>query len=133
MEQAVDALVRRFFAAFDNRAGSIVDLPALRDLFVPAAVIVRKSAAITEMWSVSQFLEPRQALLTDGSLADFHEWEVDASTFVSGDIACRTLRYRKEGQLNGVPFEGEGTKSMHFVRIDDQWRITSIIWQDSEP
>ncbi|HUR19636.1 MAG TPA: ribose 5-phosphate isomerase B [Vicinamibacterales bacterium] len=129
----IDTLVRRFFAAFDNRAGAIVDLPALRDLFVPGAIIVRKSAAMTETWSVSQFLEPRQALLTDGSLADFHEWEVDASTFVFGDIACRTLRYGKEGRLHGAPFGGDGTKSMHFVRTDGQWRITSIIWQDSEP
>jgi ribose 5-phosphate isomerase B len=131
-DDAIDALAREFFAAFDNRAGVLVELLALKEMFVPGAIIVKKSAAATETWSVNQFLEPRQALLTDGSLTDFHEWEVDASTFVSGDIACRTLRYSKEGQLNGASFGGQGTKSMHFVRIDGQWRITSIIWQDTQ-
>ncbi len=131
-DDAIDAIAHRFFAAFDNRPGAIVDLLALRGMFVPEAIIVRNSAAVTEAWSVSEFLEPRQKLLTGGSLADFHEWEVEASTFVSYGIACRTLRYKKEGQLNGVPFNGEGVKSMHFVRIDGQWRITSIVWQDLE-
>ncbi len=130
-ETSIDSLVLGFFAAFDNRGGAIVDLNALKALFVPGAIVVRNSAAATETWSVSQFLEPRQVLLTDGTLTNFHEWEVDASTLVFGGIACRTLRYRKEGHLNGVPFSGEGMKSMHFVRIDGEWCITSIIWQDS--
>jgi ribose 5-phosphate isomerase B len=132
-DSAIDRLVRKFFAAFDNRAGAIVDLNALREMFVPEAVVVRNSSAGADVMSVSRFLEPRQVILRDGSLVDFHEWEVDASTYVSDGIACRTLQYEKEGSLNGVPFHGRGTKSMHFVRIDGQWRITSIIWQDSEP
>jgi ribose 5-phosphate isomerase B len=131
-DSAIDALVREFFAAFDNRAGALVDLLALREVFVPGAIIVRHSAKTTETWSVEQFIEPRQALLTDGSLTDFHEWEVDASTHVSDGIACRILRYKKEGRLDGARFGGGGTKSMHFVRIDGRWRITSIVWQDSE-
>ncbi len=129
-DTSIDVLVGGFFAAFDNRAGVIVDLMALREMFVPGALIVKNSVASSETWSVSQFLEPRQVLLTDGSLTDFHEWESDASTFVFDGIACRTLHYKKEGRLNGVPFTGEGMKSMHFVRIDGVWRITSIIWQD---
>ena len=132
-DSAIDKLARKFFAAFDNRAGAIVDLNALREMFVPEAVIVRNSSAGADVMSVSRFLEPRQVILSDGSLVDFHEWEVDASTYVSDGIACRTLQYEKAGSLNGVPFHGRGTKSMHFVRIDGQWRITSIIWQDAEP
>ena len=132
-DAAIDALVREFFAAFDNRAGALVDLPALREMFVPGAIIVKHSAESTETWSVDEFLEPRQVLLTDGSLTGFHEWEVDASTHVFDGIASRTLRYKKEGRMNGAQFGGGGAKSMHFVRIDGRWRITSIIWQDSPP
>lgn len=132
MYRSLDTLVRTFFAAFDNRAGVTVKLDALRDLFAPGAVIVKSSTQSAEILTVSQFIEPRQTLLTDGSLVDFHEWEIDASTFMFGGIACRTLRYGKKGRLNGVPFSGEGRKSIHFARIDGLWRITSIIWQDAD-
>ncbi len=82
--------------------------------------------------SVDAFISPARQLLTDGSLVDFHEWEVDATTFVFGGIACRTLRYAKQGILNGVAFSGEGMKSIHLARTAEGWRITSVIWQDAE-
>ena len=132
MSESLDDLVRRFFAAFDNRAGTVVNLNAIRGCFAQGAIVFRSSAGSRETMTVDQFIEPRQALLTNGSLVDFHEWEVEASTFLYGEIACRTLRYRKEGMLNGAPLSGEGRKSIHLVRIDGHWRITSIIWQDSD-
>ena len=133
MYRSLETLVRTYFTAFDNRDGATIKLDELRPLFAPGAVIVKSSTQTSEVMTVSQFLEPRQTLLTDGSLTDFHEWEIDASTFMFGGIACRTMRYGKKGRLNGVPFSGEGRKSMHFTRIDRQWRITSILWQDADP
>jgi hypothetical protein len=132
MQRQIETLVREFFSAFDNRAGRTVDLNALRALFVRGALIVKNSEASSEALSVDAFIQPRQALLTDGSLVDFHEWEVEATTFIFGGIACRTLRYAKNGILNGVPFAGEGMKSIHLARTDDSWRITSIVWQDAD-
>lgn len=132
MQDQIDSLVREFFSAFDNRAGRKMDPAALRSLFGPSALIVKNTGSTSESLSVHAFIQPREVLLTNGALVDFHEWEVEATTFVFGGIACRTLRYAKEGRLNGAPYSGEGMKSMHFAQTADGWRITSIIWQDAE-
>ncbi len=133
MQSQIDHIVREFFLAFDNRNGRRVDLGALRPLFVPGALIVKNTLTASETMSVDEFIRPRQALLTGGGLVDFHEWEVDSSTFVFGGIACRTLRYAKDGILQGIPFSGEGVKSLHLSRSDAGWRISSMVWQDAEP
>lgn len=130
MKHQIDAVVEEFFSAFDNRNDRVVDLSGISCLFVPTALIVRSVGEASELLSVDEFIQPRQELLTDGSLRDFHEVELEASTFIFGDIACRTLRYAKTGFLDGSSFSGEGMKSMHFARLDGCWRITSIIWQD---
>lgn len=132
MQHQIDSIAREFFSAFDNRAGRKVDLSALRSRFLPGALIVKNTQSSSESMSVEEFIQPRQVLLTNGSLVDFHESEIDATTLCFGGIACRTLRYAKEGVLNGAPYSGEGMKSMHFVKTADGWRITSIIWQDAE-
>jgi hypothetical protein len=132
MQSQIDALIGEFFAAFDNRAGRKVDLTSLRSLFVHGALIVKNTATSSETLSVDAFIQPRQALLTNGSLVEFHEWEIDATTFIFDGIACRTLRYAKDGILNGAPFAGEGMKSIHLARTHEGWRITSIVWQDAD-
>ena len=131
-QSQIDALVAEFFSAFDNRHGRAVDLPGIRLLFLPTARIVKSTGEALELLSVDEFLQPRQILLTDGSLKDFYEVEVEAKTFIFGDIACRTLRYAKRGILNGVSFVGEGMKSIHLARLDGCWRIASIVWQDED-
>ena len=133
MQDQIDLLVREFFSAFDNRAGRKMEPAALRSLFIPSAVIVKNTESSSETMTVDAFIQPRQVLLENGSLVDFHEWEVDATTFIFGGIACRTLRYAKEGTFNGAPYSGEGMKSMHFAKTAEGWRITAIIWQDAEP
>ena len=40
------------------------------------------------------------------------------------------LRYAKRGTLDGVAFEGGGTKSLQFVRTERAWKIASLVWTD---
>ena len=127
---AIDEIARRFFAAFDNRGGNEPDFDDLRSLFIEGAVIVRVANAKPDVMNIDAFIAPREALLTGGSLIDFHEWEEEAQTSVSGDIAWRRCTYRKSGTMNGTPFRGAGMKIMSFARSDTRWYIASVLWQD---
>jgi len=130
--QRIDALIARFFAAFDNRNHVAPRLERVADCFTDKATVVRRSPTGADIYTVEEFARPRIDLLTGGSLLQFHEWEVDAKTDVFAGIATRISRYRKSGLLEGRDYSGSGTKCFHLVDLDSGWRISSLAWVDDD-
>ena len=125
----IDGVVGSFFAAFASGPDVRARLDALRESFLPEAVIVR-GGLDPAIYDVDGFIAPRAELLTGGRLAGFREWEVDGRTDLFGDVAARTCTYAKEGVLDGRPFSGRGFKTLQFVRLDGRWRISALAWDD---
>jgi len=125
----IDALTAEFLGAFDNRGGRSADVARIRRLVLPGGVIVKTGPEFT-VYTVDEFIEPRQRLLADGRLAEFSEWETSERTEIAGGIASRFSEYRKSGVLDGEPFEGGGTKTVQFVRTPEGWRISAVAWYD---
>ncbi|MDT7847645.1 nuclear transport factor 2 family protein [Streptomyces justiciae] len=125
----IDAVVAEFFGAFDNRGGKAADVARIRRLVIPGGVIVLTGPKYT-VYSVDEFIEPRERLLADGRLVEFSEWETSERTEIAGDIASRFGEYRKAGILDGEPFEGGGTKTIQFVHAPEGWRIAAFSWYD---
>jgi hypothetical protein len=129
-QQAIEAIVRTFFAAFTSAPDSADRLDALRAVFLPEAVIVRTGGGEPAVYGVDSFIAPRQALLSGGSLVDFSEWEVRGHTEIFGDIAQHFGSYAKAGVQDGTPFTGRGMKTLQFVRTPAGWRISAAAWDD---
>ncbi|MFC9299504.1 DUF4440 domain-containing protein [Streptomyces sp. NPDC057011] len=125
----IDRVTAEFFGAFDNRGGKAADVARLRRLVLPGGVIVHAGPELT-VYTVEEFVEPRERLLGDGRLVEFSEWETTERTEIAGGIASRFGEYRKSGILDGEPFEGAGTKTMQFVRGPEGWRIAAFSWCD---
>jgi hypothetical protein len=127
---AIADIVRTFFAAFTSGPESGERLDALRAVFLREAVIVRTCGLTPAVYDVDGFIAPRQALLSGGTLVDFHEWEEDGHTEVFGDVAHHFCRYAKEGVQDGTAFTGRGRKTIQLVRTTDGWRISAAAWDD---
>lgn len=125
----IDALTADFFGAFDNVGGKAADVARIRRLMLPGGVIVVTGPKF-QAYTVEEFIEPRQRLLSEGRLVEFSEWETSERTEIEGDIASRFGTYRKSGTLDGEPFEGSGTKTIQFVRTPQGWRIAAFSWHD---
>ena len=125
----IDVLAAELFAAFDNRGGKAADVARIRRLVLPDGVIVKTGPEFT-VYTVDEFIEPRRQLLSEGRLVEFSEWETAERTEIAGDIASRFCEYRKSGILDGEPFEGDGTKTIQFVRTSEGWRIAAFAWYD---
>ncbi len=82
------------------------------------------------VWDVDAFVAPRAAMLGDGTLSEFHEWETEGQTQIWDSIASRASRYAKAGRLNGADYRGGGRKFIQFHRRDGRWRISSVLWED---
>lgn len=128
-KKEIDALTAEFFGAFDNVGGKPADVARIRRLVIPGGVIVVTGPDF-RVYTVEEFIEPRERLLGDGRLVDFSEWETSERTEIEGDIASRFGTYSKSGILDGTPFEGSGTKTIQFVRTPEGWRIAAFAWYD---
>ena len=129
-QPAIDALMQRFFDAFDNREGVAADEAGLVELFTEKAVIARHVDGKCDLYSPREFAQPRIALLSSGELTHFHEWEESSTTKIVGDIATRASRYAKSGQLRRRDYRGRGTKFFQLAKILGAWRIVSLVWTD---
>ena len=127
---AIAGIVRTFFAAFTSGPDSAARLDALKEAFLPEAVIVRTCGAEPAAYDVDGFIAPRQALLSGGTLTDFREWELSGHTEVFGDIAQHFCGYAKAGVQDGLPFTARGMKTLQFVRTPAGWRISAAAWDD---
>ena len=83
----------------------------IRELFIPAGLLIKNSGAAPEICSVHEFITPRQALVDSGALTAFEEVEIAAITEAFGNVAHRTSTYEKRGIQDGVSFEPKGPSS----------------------
>lgn len=128
--EQIASIVRTCFAAFSSGPDCVARLDDLRAEFIPEAVIIRTCGTEPVVYGVDDFIEPRRALLTGGSLVDFREWELRGRTEIFGDIAQHFGGYAKSGVQDGVPFTGRGMKTLQLVRTSQGWRISAAAWDD---
>lgn len=126
----IKEIVRTFFAAFTSGTDCADRLDGLRQIFLPAAVIVRTCGGTPVVYGVDDFIAPRAELLSSGTLTDFREWELAGRTDVFGDIAQHFCSYAKTGVQQGSSFTGRGMKTLQFVRTSAGWRISAAAWDD---
>jgi hypothetical protein len=127
---AIADLVQTYFEAFTSGPGCEARMDALRATFLPQAVIVRTGGGEPAVYDVDGFIAPRRTILTDGTLEEFHEWELSGHTELFGDIAHHFCSYAKEGVQAGEQFAGRGMKTLQLVRTAAGWRISGAAWDD---
>jgi len=128
-KQNIDRLTKAFFSAFTNK-GKQPELKVLYDICIAEAVIIKNTEGASEIYNLDSFIAPRKALLTNGTLTNFQEYEVSEETTICRNIAQRLSHYQKEGILNGEPFTGKGSKMLQFIKQGEDWKISSAIWDD---
>jgi hypothetical protein len=122
----MDELVPAFFAAVSFQAGARPDYGRIRELFIPAGLLIRSG----DVSDVEAFIAPRQASVDSGALTEFEETEIEGVTEAFGHVAHRLCSYAKRGVLSGEAFAGRGVISTQFVLTPDGWRISSMAWDD---
>ncbi|MGW6706524.1 GNAT family N-acetyltransferase [Streptomyces sp. NPDC054956] len=126
----LDRLMETFLGAFTNKGGGRPNLGAVHEVFIPQGTIIKNVGAEPVVYDLDSFVEPREKILTDGTLTEFSEWEVSERTEVIGTVAHRFSEYAKSGYLDGEWFEGSGRKTTQFVRTPAGWRMSSMAWDD---
>jgi hypothetical protein len=125
----ISNVVDSFFQVFVNKNGRTPDWDLLSRLCIPEVLFIAKGATY-QAYNFNAFVEPRQKILTDGTLTDFEEHEIAGETEIKRTIAQRSTTYSKSGKLNGKYFEQTGCKLFQFLKAEQGWRVSSAIWED---
>ncbi len=126
----IDELCADFFALFLRDGQRMGDLSTLTELCVPRAVFFSRRGPSHLGEALPSFLRSRQQILSDGTLTNFSEREVESRTTVVGGIAMRRSLYEKSGCMQGAWFQQRGVKLLQLVRTSAGWRICSVLWED---
>lgn len=126
----INDLTKQFFNLFDNTDHKIPDWTMIEKICIPEIIIIKKTGLTEVVYNLANFIEPRKAILSDGTLTDFQEQELQEETQIIGHIAHRRSRYQKSGALSGNPFIETGTKLFQFIKTNHGWRINSLVWED---
>ena len=129
-QEAIDSLMHRFYSLFTNKGGAVPNVAGIYELFIPEGLIVQNGGDRPVVYNLKQFVEPREKLLEDGTLVDFEEAEVDSRTWIFANIAQRLSLYEKAGCLSGEPYKGRGIKTIHFVKVSGEWKMSAVAWED---
>jgi hypothetical protein len=127
---AINDLTRQFFDLFDNTDHKIPDWTIVQKICIPEIIIIKKTRLTEVVYNLTNFIEPRKAILSNGTLMNFREHELEEETQVIGHIAQRQCRYQKRGSLSGKSFIETGTKLFQFIKTSSGWRINSLVWED---
>jgi len=126
----VDELTNKFFSLFTNKDGTTPNVANIKNLFIPEGMIISNTGETANIYTLDEFIKPREEMLTDGTLTEFTEREITSTTEIFGKIAQRFCFYEKSGNLNGMPFQTIGMKTIQFVKINDTWKMSSVAWSD---
>jgi len=126
-------IMAAFLEAVSFEPGSAPTYARIRELFIPAGLLIKNSGAAPEISSVGGFITPRQALVDSGALTEFEEVEVGAITEAFGNVAHRASTYEKRGIQDGVSFQARGVIFTQFIATPDGWKMTVMAWDDERP
>ena len=131
-KQNIDQLTTHFFNLFNNLHGTVPNLDLIKQLFINEGIIVNSTEEPPLVYDLDSFIAPRKDLLINGPLTDFSEQETACETEIFGNIAQRWSKYEKSGKMHGEQFDVQGTKSFQFIKVNRQWKISSVIWCDQK-
>jgi RimJ/RimL family protein N-acetyltransferase len=129
-QEEIDLVASLFYQAFSNLNDIQPDLSELSHICIPEALIIKNVKGMTEVYSLSDFMASRKIMLSDGTLRDFSESELESRTDIYDRIAQRWSRYEKSGKYRGKPFHTQGTKSIQLIKTLLGWKINAVIWDD---
>ena len=129
-KQAIDKLTQDFWGIFYNKNGATPNWQIIEELCIAEVLIIKKIKTQQEVYNLESFITPRKKILSDGTLLEFEEKEIEEETHIIGNIAQRATKYTKEGLLNGEYFQQNGHKLFQYIKTEKGWQISAVVWED---
>ena len=72
----INILTKQFFNLFDNTDHKIPDWTVVQKICIPEIIIIKKTGLTEIVYNLTNFIEPRKTILSDGTLTNFHYYNI---------------------------------------------------------
>ncbi len=121
--------VKQLFAAISFEAGSEPNMPAIRNLFIGEGLLINYNEEEPQVFGVAAFIEHFHGLFQQGIITSLEDREVHHKTKIYDRVAHRYSFYEARTHPEADPF-AVGINSIQFILVGDEWKITSMAWND---
>ena len=124
----IDAAIRGVYDVISGPPGQKRDFDKMRAMFAPGATMKVIGPKGLRGGTVEDYISRNAEILEkDG----FTERELGRRVEVWGDLATAWSAY--DGRTANGSFHERGINSFQLVKIDGQWRVASVLWQEQTP
>lgn len=128
----IDQLTKSFFNIFTNINKQQPNWNIIHTICLSETLLIKKSNREEEIYNLNTFIEARKKTISDGTLTEFEEYETFEETKIIYNIAQRISKFQKNGYFNEIYFKEKGNKLFQYVKTNNGWKISSVIWEDDK-
>lgn len=129
--KVLNQITEALFKAISFEAGSEPNIDAIKNLFIENGLLINCNEDAPQVRPVDQFIEHFHGLIEQKHLTSLHEVEVYHKTKIYDHIAHRYSFYEARSAPDTKPF-AVGINTLQFVKVESEWKITSMAWNDDK-
>ena len=126
----IDNLTAKLYKSICFDIGERPPVENLKQLFIISANMIRNDGDLPETMTVDDFIVSYTIRINDGAIKSFYEGEIHNITEIFGKIAHRFSTYEVKFELNDHEPFSVGINSIQYIKIDNEWKISSIVWNN---
>jgi hypothetical protein len=128
--RAIDYVTEDFYESLSFMDGELPDLETVKELFYADGLLVNNSFAVPVRFTAESFIKSIEDQIETGKLLQFMQRELYSNTEIFGKVAQRISVYEYSFSYYETENLLRGINYIQFVQDDDNWRITSMAWND---
>ena len=137
-------LTKRLYQAVTFEKGQHPPLDSIRTMFLKNGQIINNTGPKPAIFTVNSFISAAKKQFKTGLEAvkkqpekkatlAFSEKEIAAKTDIFGQIAQRFSTYSASFTPDDPNSYAKGINSIQFVKVNGEWKVASLIWNDETP
>ena len=128
--RAIDYITEDFYESLSFQDGEMPDLETARELFYEKGLIINNSFGKPITFTVDGYIQSFESKIADGTMLQFMQRELYSKTEVFGKVAQRLSVYEYSFTYHETANAPRGVNYIQFMLDNDNWRITSMAWND---
>ena len=131
--KTIDETVQDLYAAISFVKGETPNYGLLKDLFIPDAKLINNNGDQPLIFNIDSFIDSLKENLANKVFESIFEIEIAYKTDLFGKIAHRFSTYEFRFNPNDENPYTIGINSIQLIQVGNQWKVTSIAWNDQRP
>lgn len=127
---AINETITKVFAAISFTKGNPSNMHQLEGLFIEQGMLINYNEATPLILGVKEFIQHFEKQFADGMITELEDKEVHHQTEIYDKIAHRFSFYEARFKSSDTMPFAVGVNSMQLVKVDGQWLVSSMAWND---